>query len=110
MARLPYRDHDEAMAELFRDDPAFAAEYLDSVAADGDPAELMVALRHVVNARVGVKKAAQLSELNPKTLYRTLSDEGNPELRSLLALLNTLGLRLSFAAKPTPRAAKRTRA
>lgn len=25
------RDHDEAMAELFKDDPAFAAEYLNQV-------------------------------------------------------------------------------
>ena len=29
------RDHDEAMAELFRGDPAFAAEYLNAVLEDG---------------------------------------------------------------------------
>ena len=103
---MPWRSHDEATAELFRNDPALAAEYLNSVIADGDQAELMVALRHVVNARLGVQQAAELAGLNSKTLYRTLSAEGNPELRSLCALLETLGLQLSFAAKPTGRASR----
>jgi DNA-binding phage protein len=29
------RSHDEAMSELFRDDPQFAAEYLNGVLEDG---------------------------------------------------------------------------
>ena len=38
------RSHDEAMAELFRDDPAFAAEYLNQLLQDGEPADLIVTL------------------------------------------------------------------
>lgn len=33
------KPHREAMAELFRDDPAYAAELLAEVRRDGDPAE-----------------------------------------------------------------------
>jgi probable addiction module antidote protein len=107
MPHLPYRSHDEAMAELFRDDPALAAEYLNSVMDDGSQAELMIALRHVVNARVGVQQVAERSRLNPKTLYRTLSPDGNPELRSLRAILDAIGLRMKFESSAKRRAAKR---
>ncbi len=49
------RDHDEAMAELFKDDPAFAAEYLNQVLQDGEPADLLVALRQMAQAHGGVE-------------------------------------------------------
>ncbi len=44
------RSHDEAMAELFRADPAYAAELLAEVRRDGDPAELRVLLRQLAAA------------------------------------------------------------
>jgi hypothetical protein len=39
------RSHDEAMAEHFRADPAYAAELLAEVRRNGDPAELAMLLR-----------------------------------------------------------------
>jgi probable addiction module antidote protein len=96
MRSKPYRSHDEATADMFRKDPAFAAAYLSSVLADGDQADVMAALRHVVNARIGIAKLAEATELNAKTLYRTLSPEGNPELRSLSAILDAIGLRIAI--------------
>ncbi|EGS8100298.1 helix-turn-helix domain-containing transcriptional regulator [Klebsiella pneumoniae] len=89
------RDHDEAMAELFRDDPAVAAATLDAIFEDGDQAELLVALRQMAAAFGGVPGIAKAAELNKTQLYRTLSENGNPELRSLNAILRTMGLRLS---------------
>ena len=41
------RSHDEATVESLRKDPAFAAEYLNSVLEDGDQEELMLALRRM---------------------------------------------------------------
>lgn len=96
------RDHDEAMAELFKDDPVFAAEYLNQVLQDGEPSDLLVALRQMAQAHGGVRALARETELNATQLYRTLSPKGNPELRSLSAVLNALGLRLAVqAAHPT---------
>jgi probable addiction module antidote protein len=89
------RDHDEAMAELFKEDPAFAAAYLNQLLQDGEPADLMIALRQMAQAHGGVRAIAKETELNATQLYRTLSPQGNPELRSLSAILNALGLRLA---------------
>lgn len=89
------RSHDEAMAELFKEDLAFAAEYLNQLFQDGEPADLLVALRQMAQARGGVRAIAKETELNANQLYRTLSPQGNPELRSLSAVLKALGLRLA---------------
>ncbi|MDD9333917.1 MAG: addiction module antidote protein, partial [Bartonella sp.] len=40
--------------------------------------------------------------LNPTQLYRTLSQKGNPEFRSLNALLRTMGLRLAVQPLERP--------
>ena len=89
------REHDESMAELFRDDPAFATQYLNDVLEDGDQADLLVALRQIAQAFGGVHAVAEKAHLNATQLYRTLSAEGNPELRSLTAVLKALGMRLA---------------
>jgi len=91
----PYRAHDVATVESFRNDPRFAAEYLNQVLADGEQEELMVALRHMAEAFGGVPRLAARAQLNATTLYRTLSPKGNPELRSMQALLGAMGMRLA---------------
>lgn len=89
------QSHDDAMATLFRDDPDLAAATLDAILADGDQGELLVTLRQMAKAFGGVPAVAKSADLNPTQLYRTLSEKGNPELRSLSALLRSMGLRLS---------------
>jgi probable addiction module antidote protein len=90
-----FRNHEEATIESFRKDPKFAAEYLNDVLEDGDQEEVMIALRRMAHAFGGVPKLAERAKLNATTLYRTLSREGNPELRSMAALLKAMGLRLA---------------
>ena len=106
-ARL-FRSHDEATAQSFRADPEFAAEYLNAVLEDGDQEEVLVALRRIADAFGGVPKLAASAKLNGTALYRTLSSRGNPELRSMAALLKAMGLRLAvqpirISRKPRPR-------
>lgn len=54
------RSHDEAMAKLFRADPAYAAELLEEVFRDGDAEELAVLGRQLsaVVARVEANPAS----------------------------------------------------
>lgn len=92
---LPFRLHDEATIESFRKDPKFAAAYLNAVLEDGDQEELLVALRYMAKAFGGVPKLAEEAALNATSLYRTLSPQGNPELKSLTALLKAIGMRLA---------------
>ena len=89
------RPHDEAMAEVFSNDPAYAAELLNSILADGDQAELLIALRQMAGGFGGVRGVAKVAGLNPNQLYRMLSAEGNPEFRSLSTVLRAMGLRLA---------------
>ncbi|WP_165218425.1 helix-turn-helix domain-containing transcriptional regulator [Affinirhizobium pseudoryzae] len=89
------RSHDDAMADFFRESPDLAAATLDAILAEGDQGELLVTLRQMTKAFGGVPAVARSAELNPTQLYRTLSEGGNPELRSLSALLRSMGLRLS---------------
>lgn len=89
------RGHEEATIESFRKQPKLAAEYLNAVLEDGDEEELLLALRRLSGAFGGVKGLADSAKLNATSLYRTLSPQGNPELRSLTALLRVMGLRLA---------------
>lgn len=89
------RDHEAAARESLRGDREFAAAYLDAVLQDGDQDEFLLALRRLSDACGGVTTVAARADLNPTTLYRTLSANGNPELKSMRSLLRALGLRLS---------------
>ncbi|MDR3016806.1 addiction module antidote protein [Delftia acidovorans] len=89
------RPHDEAMAELYRSDPALALEVINDILADGDQGELLIVLRQLAQAFGGVQAVAEQAHLNPTQLYRTLSPQGNPALSSLTAILKAMGLRLS---------------
>ncbi len=101
-------------------DRAEAAAYLTAALADGDKDVFLLALRHVAEAHGGIGRLAARARLNRVSLYRTLSARGNPVLRSLGALLESLGLRLAVEvhrrgarrtapARKTARARARTR-
>ena len=80
-------------------DPREAAEYLNAALEDGDPEAFLLAIRNVTEAQGGVAQLAEKANLNRESLYRMLSERGNPELRSLDALLHALGFRLAIAVE-----------
>lgn len=79
-------------------DSAEAAAYLEAVIEEGDQAALMLALRQVAQAQGGIAQIARKAKLTREATYKMLSKSGNPELRSLKAVLAATGLRL--AVKP----------
>ncbi|MBB5607266.1 MULTISPECIES: DNA-binding protein [unclassified Janthinobacterium] len=89
------RGHDEAMAELYHDDPTFAVELINNILMDGEHAELLIVLRQLTTAFGGVQAVAEAAGLNSTQLYRTLSSEGNPSLSTITAVLRAMGLRLA---------------
>ena len=78
--------------------PAEAAAYVEAVIEEGDQAAIMLALRQVAQAQGGVAVVARRAKLTREATYKMLSKAGNPELRSLTAVLAATGLRL--AVKP----------
>jgi probable addiction module antidote protein len=91
---LPY---DDWLIEQLKD-PAEAAAYLETVIEEGDQAAIMLALRQVAQAQGGVAAIARKAKLTREATYKMLSKSGNPELRSLTAVLEAAGLRI--AVKP----------
>lgn len=95
------RPNDDAMADLYRDDPALALEVINAILEDGDQGELLTVLRQLALASGGVQAVAEQAHLNPTQLYRTLSPKGNPALSSLTAILKAMGLRLAVQTLPS---------
>lgn len=100
----PDRPHDETVIELMRDDPAFAQELLEecmaSVDEPGGREALLSTLRCYAEAK-GMSTIAQQTGLSRESLYRSLSPSGNPTLKTLLALLKAMGLRLGVVRVET---------
>ena len=90
------------MAEMFRDDPAYAIELLNSILEDGEQSELLITLRQMTRAFGGVQTVAEIAQLSTTQLYRTLSPDGNPVLSSLSAILKAMGLRLAVQSLRAP--------
>ena len=95
MTAKPYRSHEDATVQSFAKDPEYAAEYLNAVLEDGDEAELLVALNRLAKAFGGVTSVAAQVDLNGTSLYRTLSKNGNPELKTLVKVLRVMHLKLA---------------
>jgi probable addiction module antidote protein len=99
MKKKPSVSHDEAVIRELRQDPAFATEYLKAALEDGDdPAVLLIALRHVAEARGGVAKVAKAAGIERESLYRALSQRGNPRLSTLVAVAKAMGLKITVEA------------
>jgi probable addiction module antidote protein len=79
-------------------DAGEAEEYLNAAPKEGDPELFLLALKNVAEAQGGVAQLAEKAKLNRESLYKILSERGNPELKSLDALLHALGFRLAVTA------------
>jgi probable addiction module antidote protein len=105
MPTVPYRD--QLLKRL--KDPARAAGYLTACLEESDEV-FLIGLRDVVEAQGGMAELANATGLNRETLYRTLSENGNPRLSSLGLIVEALGLRLSIESpEDDPRAARPAR-
>lgn len=95
-----FRDHHEVVIDELRN-PEMAKSYLEvaleEYEMDGDLSFFLEALRNVAEAQGGMTKLASKTGLNRQNLYRVLSENGNPELRTISLILHTLGYRLSVA-------------
>jgi probable addiction module antidote protein len=96
MKRKASISHDKAIVEELRRDPEFAAEYLKAALEDTDePKVLLVVLRHLAEAKGGIAKIAKAAGVERESLYRALSENGNPRLSTLTAVLKAVGLKLT---------------
>jgi len=73
--------------------PVQIAAYLEAALEDGDPALVAAALGDIARAR-GMTALAREANLGRESLYKALSENGNPELGTFLRVVRALGLAL----------------
>lgn len=80
------KDHDEAVAYL-------NAALEESLKGDEESQQLfLIALRNVAEAQGGVSNLAKKAHVGRESLYKTLSENGNPKWHTLVSLLGAMGL------------------
>lgn len=81
-------------AAEFIDTPEAQAELIDDALASGNAAYVAKALGVVARAR-GMTSVAHDAGLSRESLYKALSEDGNPALATVLKVTRALGLRLT---------------
>lgn len=104
MKRFPAGvSHNERSIEELREDRGYAIAFLQLAMESLDNPEerggALLSIRAVAEAYGGLAPVAAQAGISRESLYRSLSPKGNPTLKTLVAVLKTLGLRLSVAEK-----------
>lgn len=80
--------------QLLRD-PEVAVEYLNFALEDGNPDVILMAVRSIAEAQhEGIAGLAEKAELGRESMYKMLSNTGNPKLSSFTKVIHSLGLKL----------------
>jgi probable addiction module antidote protein len=104
--RFPERSADQPGASR----AGAAARRLDELLARGRSAEFLATLRQLSKAHGGVAAIATKAGLSRPGLYRSLSPAGNPELGTITAVLDVMGLRFGVSAAGADRPEKKRKA
>lgn len=94
---MPSKNYDVILFEKLRDSET-AAEYLSAAIEGGAVDEFLLALRNVAEAHGGISVLSDITDLNRQSMYKMLSEEGNPTLTSLLSVLRAIGINLTFTS------------
>lgn len=96
-------------AAEYLDTPERQAAYITAALETGDLSFVRDALGLVARAR-GMTEIAKSAELNRESLYKALGESGNPELGTVLRVLQAMGLTLSAHPIDVKRKPKKRRA
>jgi probable addiction module antidote protein len=91
--------HDDFLMEILKDKKR-ARAYLEAAFDDPDWRIFLIALRNVTLAQGGLAAVAARSGLNRESLYRALSEKGNPSIQTLFAVLEALEMKRPASHAP----------
>lgn len=97
--RKKLRTWDEYLQEQLAESEDEAVAYLNAAVEEQHVPTLLLALRHVAEARGGLGKLARFTKLNRAGIYRQLTEEGNPTISTFQTLLDALGFRIVIQSK-----------
>ena len=78
----------------FLDSDEALVEYLNVALEENDPKYFAKALGNVARAK-GMSSVSEATGLGRQSLYRALSDDGNPRIDTLFRVLDALDIRLA---------------
>lgn len=79
------------------DGPDAIAAYLEAAFEDGDTQVIAAAIGDVARAR-GMKALSEQTGLSRESLYRALSEDGNPAFGTVIKVLHAVGVHLEVKA------------
>ena len=92
--------YDDTVVKMLKADPDFANEYLaaalDEAGLPGGSAALLMAMRPIAEAQ-GMSAVAARAGIPRESLYRALSPNGNPTIKTFLAVVRGAGLHLEVS-------------
>lgn len=101
MTREERKEHTMELKEFdvvdFLDSDETLVEYLNAALAEKDPKYFAKALGDVARAK-GMTSVSDVSGVGRQSLYRALSEDGNPRIDTLFRVLEALNVRLAIAA------------
>jgi probable addiction module antidote protein len=97
MAKKEYRKFREYEEDYFRKNPDEIDDYLkevfDEYAEDGNTPALLSSLR-VISRVKGISEISRETGITRNGIQKALSEEGNPRLESINAIMHAMGYRL----------------
>lgn len=77
-------------------DPEYAALYLNDALHEGSLEEFLLALRNIIRVTQGMSQIATETELARESLYKALSESGNPQFSTVHKIVSALGFQISI--------------
>ena len=74
--------------------------FLEDAMESGDPKVIAASIGEVARAK-GMSQLARQAGMSRESLYRALSEDGNPQLGTVVKVLKALGIQLSVASAGT---------
>jgi probable addiction module antidote protein len=98
MAKVKTKRWDAADYIVTPEDVLAALQAAFDEAADLDDPRVVAHMLGVIARSKGMSEIAKKTGLSRETLYKTLSDSGNPTLATLMGVTKALGLKLTAVA------------
>ena len=85
-----YKKFTELLDKYIKDEK-FAAEFLSQALEEEDYSTFLLSLKDVMRVHGSITSIADRAHISRSTIYKLLSDKSNPELRTILSLLHSMG-------------------
>lgn len=81
-------------------DEDFAAEFLSQALEEENFSTFLLSLKDVIRVHGSISLIAHKAHISRSALYKLFSEKSNPELKTIMALLHTLGYDLKVTKRP----------